>query len=346
MTIGFSVFIPCWNDTRWLPGAIDSLLAQTHPDWEVVIGDNASAEDVEAVVRRYADPRVRYHRWDTHLEFAGNANRTLRLGRLDWLQFLSADDRLEPGCLAAMAACIETAEAAGQSLAMVVTGCGRYDPDGRPIEDQPFFGTWRLKPLEGGIHGPVAWLRHCAGPGATPWNIGSMAMPRTTLDIMGGYFREEVGMAVDVELAARVAAYGPVGYVAEPLLHYTVRLDSITYDLDTRNLDGAERLPPVAAATMSALAVHEHHRRVAPEERRYLDDQVADRLIGRALRHRFREGGRGRRAAAADLWRARRYGLRWLVSPRQLARASAALVAPRSLLVRMFKAFRRRGIYP
>lgn len=346
MTVRFSVFIPCWNDTRWLPGAIESLLAQTHQDWEVVIGDNASTEDVEATVGRYQDERVRYHRWTTHLPFAGNANRTLRLGRFEWLQFLSADDRLEPGCLAAMAARVETAEAAGQPLAMVVTGCRRFDPDGAPIEDQPFFRTWRLKPLTAGIYHPAEWLRHCAAPGATPWNIGSLAIPRTTLDIMGGYFREEVGMAVDVELAARVAAYGPVGYVSEPLLHYTVRRDSITYDLDTRNLDGREALPSVATALRSAVAVHAHHREVAPDERRYLDDQVADLLIGRALRHRVREGGRGRRAAALDLWRARQTTNRWLLSPRQLARATAALLAPRWSLVRLSRSFRERGIYP
>lgn len=44
-----SVFIPVWNDTSWLPRAIQSVVQQSHADWELVIGDNASTEDVEAV---------------------------------------------------------------------------------------------------------------------------------------------------------------------------------------------------------------------------------------------------------------------------------------------------------
>jgi glycosyltransferase involved in cell wall biosynthesis len=59
MTARFSVFIPVWNDARWLPGAIESLLAQTHADWELIIGDNASTEDIEGIVAGYADDRIR-----------------------------------------------------------------------------------------------------------------------------------------------------------------------------------------------------------------------------------------------------------------------------------------------
>jgi glycosyltransferase involved in cell wall biosynthesis len=52
-----SVAIPVWNDSRWLPGAIESVLAQTYQNWELVIGDNASSEDLAGIVSRYADPR-------------------------------------------------------------------------------------------------------------------------------------------------------------------------------------------------------------------------------------------------------------------------------------------------
>ena len=89
MTARFSVFIPVWNDARWLPGAIESLLAQTHPDWELIIGDNASTEDIAGIVAGYADDRIRYHRWPDHVDYAGNANRTIGLCRFEWLQYLS-----------------------------------------------------------------------------------------------------------------------------------------------------------------------------------------------------------------------------------------------------------------
>lgn len=344
MTARFSVFIPVWNDARWLPGAIESLLAQTHPDWEVIIGDNASTEDIEGIVAGYADDRIRYHRWPDHVDYAGNANRTIGLCRFEWLQYLSADDRLLPTCLERMAEQVEAATAAGRCLSMVLTGCRRLDEQGRPAE-QRYFGTWRINRLRGGILEPAEWLRSLASPGAPPWNIGSLAISAETYRVMAGFYREEIGLTVDLEMAARAAAYGPVGYVDEPLLEFTVRGDSMTNTFSRRMFDRGAILPPVAAALMSALAVHEHRGTTGPRERRLVMAQVADQLIGRALMHRYLEGGRGRVGAARDLLRATYHDPRWLVSGRQLARGTAAVVAPARVLAELKQRFMARGRY-
>ena len=344
MTTRFSVFIPVWNDARWLPGAIESLLAQTYRDWELVIGDNVSTEDLAAIVARYPDERIRFHRWSTHIDFAGNANRTIALCQYEWLQYLSADDRLLPTCLERMAEQVEAATDAGRSLAMVLTGCGRFDEAGNPAE-QLYFGTWRLKSLRAGILEPAEWLESVAAPGAPPWNIGSLAISAEVYKLMGGFFREEIGLTVDLEMATRAAAYGPVGYVAEPLLHYTVRADSITRGLARRNIEGRNSLPSVATALLSALAVHEHRREVTPQERRHVMAHVADQLVGRALMQRYVEGGRGRVGAIRDLLRAVYHHPRWLLSPRQLTRAAAAVFAPSAVVLRLKRRFMEKRRY-
>jgi glycosyltransferase involved in cell wall biosynthesis len=344
MATRFSVFIPVWNDARWLPGAIESLLAQTHRDWELIVGDNMSTEDIESIVARYPDERIRYHRWPNHVDYAGNANRTIGLCRYEWLQYLSADDRLLPTCLARMARQVEEASAAGRCLSMVLTGCGRFDEKGRPAE-QVYFGSWRLKSLRGGILEPAEWLESVAAPGAPPWNMGSLAISAEVYPLMGGFFREEIGLTVDLEVATRAAAYGPVGYVAEPLLHFTVRGDSMTAGLARRNLERRDLLPPVAAALLSALAVHEHRRAVSPRERRYVMTQVADQLVGRALMQRYVPGGRGRTGAIRDLLRATYHDPRWLLSFRQLARAGTAVFAPGRLIGRLKRQFMERQRY-
>ena len=342
MTTRFSVFIPVWNDARWLPGAIDSVLAQTHPDWELIIGDNASTEDIEGIVAAYQDERIRYHRWPSHIDYAGNANRTIGLCRFEWLQYLSADDRLMPTCLQRMAEQVEAAAAENRCLSMVLTGCRRVDQEGRPAE-QRYFGTWRINRLRGGILEPAEWLASVAAPGAPPWNIGSLAISAATYRVMAGFYREEIGLTVDLEMATRAAAYGPVGYVDEPLLEFTVRGNSMTHSMSRRSFDRREILPPVAAALLSALAVHEHRRAVAPRERRAVMVQVADQLIGRALMHRYLDGGRGRSGAIRDLLRATYHDPRWLLSGRQLARATAAVVAPAALIARVKRRFMDRG---
>jgi glycosyl transferase family 2 len=344
VTTRFSVFIPVWNDGRWLPGAIESLLAQTHPDWELIVGDNASTEDIEAIVAGYGDDRIRYHRWPTHVDYAGNANRTIGLCRYEWLQYLSADDRLAPTCLERMAALVETATVEGRCLSMVLTGCHRVDEQGRPAEQQ-YFGTWRINSLRGGILEPAEWLASVAAPGAPPWNIGSLAISAETYGLMAGFYREEIGLTVDLEMATRAAAYGPVGYVDEPLLEFTVRGDSMTNTFSRRMFDRGAILPPVAAALISAFAVHEHRRPVGPDERRRVMAQVADQLIGRALMHRYLDGGRGRTGAIRDLFRATYHDPRWVLSGRQLARAGAALVAPGAVIARIKQRFMARGRY-
>ena len=343
MTTRFSVFIPVWNDARWLPGAIDSLLAQTHQDWELVIGDNVSTDGIEDVLAGYSDDRIRHHRWSEHIDYAGNANRTIGLCRYEWLQYLSADDRLLPTCLERMAAKVEEATAAGRNLSMVLTGCGRFDEQGQPAEHR-YFGSWRINPMADGIMEPAEWVRSVASPGAPPWNIGSLAISAEAYRVMGGFYREEIGLTVDLEMATRAAAYGPVGYVAEPLLHFTVRGDSITPTLSRRNLE-PKALPPVAAALLSAFAVHEHRREVAPAERRLVMAQVADQLVGRALMQRYIVGGHGRRGAVRDLLGATYRYPRWLLSPRQLTRAVVALLAPTWLLIRLKSRFMARMRY-
>jgi len=340
----FSVFIPIWNDARWLPGAIESLLAQTHQDWELVIGDNVSTEDIAGIVARFPDERIRYHRWSDHVDYAGNANRTIDLCRFEWLQYLSADDRLLPTCLERMAEQVADAQVAGVRLSMVLTGCGRFDEQGRPAE-QVYYGSWRLTSMETKVMSPAEWLGSVATPGAPPWNIGSLAISADVHRVMGGFFREEVGLTVDLEMATRAAAYGSVAYIAEPLLHYTVRADSISPGLARRNLEQKDLLPPVAAALLSALAVHEHRGVAASAERRQVMVQVADQLVGRSLMQRYRLGGRGRVGALRDLVRATYHHRRWILSPRQLVRAAAALAAPRWLIMRMKDRYMSRERY-
>jgi glycosyltransferase involved in cell wall biosynthesis len=56
--------LPAYNGERHLPAALDSLLAQTYGDFELIISDNASTDRTEEICREYAarDSRIRYHR--------------------------------------------------------------------------------------------------------------------------------------------------------------------------------------------------------------------------------------------------------------------------------------------
>jgi glycosyltransferase involved in cell wall biosynthesis len=59
-----NIGLPVFNGQRCLEATIDSVLAQTYPNFELVFSDNASSDRMEEICRRYveADPRDRYHR--------------------------------------------------------------------------------------------------------------------------------------------------------------------------------------------------------------------------------------------------------------------------------------------
>jgi len=341
VSVRISVFIPAYNDARWLGGAIDSVLAQSHQDWELVVGDNASERDLQSIVAGYDDERIRYHRFESHVGLVDNHNRTLALCRYEWLNLLSADDRLDPECLAAMAARVEELQARGTTPAMVLTACRPVHEDGTPATYE-FSRSWRIKQLPDGLYDGRAWLHHIAEPGQVPWNVGSLAVSRDVVEVMGGYYREEIGLSVDIDMALRVGAYGPVAYIDRPLLDYTVRSGGMNREVARKDRARA-RMTSQGAVLRSGLAVHEVRREVGEDERRYVRRMIAQSFIGRALQHRYLPDGAGRRAAIGNVARAFRYDPTWFFDGRQAIRGLAAVIAPTRMIVGAKERFRARG---
>jgi glycosyltransferase involved in cell wall biosynthesis len=92
-----SILIPSYNAERWIGRAIESALAQTWAEKEVIVVDDGSTDCSLDVIRKF-DGRVR---WETGPNRGGNVarNRLLELARGEWLQYLDADDYLRPGKL-------------------------------------------------------------------------------------------------------------------------------------------------------------------------------------------------------------------------------------------------------
>lgn len=93
-----SIAVPVYNGERFLRESLDSLLAQTFEDFELVIADNASTDGTEAIGREYAarDPRVRYFRNERNLGGPGNFRRVFRLSRGEYHKWSTGDDFWEP----------------------------------------------------------------------------------------------------------------------------------------------------------------------------------------------------------------------------------------------------------
>ncbi len=93
-----SVGVPVYNGEQFLSETIDSILAQTCRDFELIIVDNASEDATEAICREYADrdERIRYFRNPENIGAARNFNRAFELARGEFFRWSNADDLLEP----------------------------------------------------------------------------------------------------------------------------------------------------------------------------------------------------------------------------------------------------------
>ena len=96
MTPRVSVVMAAKNYARFLPAAVESVLAQTFADWELLIIDDGSTDDTPEAVRPFlADPRVRYFRSD-RLGQPRAKNLGIGLSRGEFVAFLDADDAWLP----------------------------------------------------------------------------------------------------------------------------------------------------------------------------------------------------------------------------------------------------------
>lgn len=105
-----SVVITTYNRARTLGRAIESVLAQTLQDFEIIVVDDASQDDPESVVRAIGDPRIRYIRLETNRGAAGARGRGFSEARGTYVANLDSDDEWLPDKLERQIAVFDTSD--------------------------------------------------------------------------------------------------------------------------------------------------------------------------------------------------------------------------------------------
>ncbi len=93
-----SIGMPLYNAERYLVPALDSLLRQTHDEFELVISDNASTDATAEICQDFAagDPRIRYVREEENRGAMWNFNRVFELARGEYFKWAAGDDVVQP----------------------------------------------------------------------------------------------------------------------------------------------------------------------------------------------------------------------------------------------------------
>jgi glycosyltransferase involved in cell wall biosynthesis len=201
MTPTVSVIVTSYNYGRFLPEAMDSVLAQTLRDLEVIVIDDGSTDDTAAVTQRYlGDPRIRYHRTD-HLGQPKAKNTGIRLTRAGLIAFLDADDAWMPTKLEKQVALFQNRPEVGvvYSRRLMMDEAGRDMPYRQPT-------LYRGEVLGAMFRRPFVCFSSCM-------------VRRSVFDDVG-LFDESIPMSIDYDLWMRAAMRYRFDYVDEPLVKY------------------------------------------------------------------------------------------------------------------------------
>jgi hypothetical protein len=232
----FSVVIPAYNAADTLGEAIDSVLAQTRKDFEIIVIDDGSSDNTVAVVAGYADPRVRVYSQENAGPSAAR-NRGIALAAGEYVSSLDSDDLWLPDYLAEMGRALEENPRAGfaYTRAWILDASDRF----RTVPT----GAWHRPPT------PMLPREQFVSELLQECFVNAPTIRRAALERVGGY-DEGLSHGEDWELWLRLANSGFQAVRVEgPLTIYRNRPGSHSADLDAMKV----------APTMVYRAVLERH---------------------------------------------------------------------------------------
>lgn len=190
----FSIAIPAYNRPEYLVQAIRSALAQTTEDFEVIVSDDCSTDDLESVVASFHDSRLKYQRSKVRLGAARNHQTSVELSCGDYIVNLHSDDLLLPNYLD-----VAGAELASREKAAAVYSSVAYLQNGTITGCQ---SVPRIRFADGSILSENLWLEKFHNVAPT-----SCLFRRSAFNSVGGY-RVTLRFAYDWDLYMRFMLIG------------------------------------------------------------------------------------------------------------------------------------------
>lgn len=202
-----SVVIPLYNKVAYIAKAVESVRAQSWPDWELIVVDDGSTDGSPEVVERYSDQRIRLIR-QINAGVSAARNEGVRQARADVVAFLDADDHWSPSHLV----CLDKVrrawpDAVAWATAYYVVGASGQSRAIRLPSEQIGAAT-----LMANYFDQVRTHEH-------PIHSSAIMVKRDVFLRLGG-FPVGVSAGEDIIMWARLACVGPIGYWGEPTAYY------------------------------------------------------------------------------------------------------------------------------
>ena len=234
-----SVVIPTFQNEHYVRATMESVLAQTHEDFEVVVADHSSSDRTWEILQDFTDdPRVRLLTTPIGGGAEGNWNRVTREARGELVKLVCGDDLLAPDSLARQVAAFDAHD---EGVVMVASARDIIDAAGVPVVRRHGLGG-----LTGRVPGREA-IRRSVIRGANIFGEPCCVLVRrTALEAVGGWHGDP-GFMIDQATFCRVLLLGDL--VTTPGSLAAFRISSTQWS--------------VALARQQAQSAAEMHRQIA-----------------------------------------------------------------------------------
>lgn len=203
--------MPVFNGEPFLAAAVHSVLAQTFPNFELLIFDDQSADGSLALLETFADPRIILHRNAVNLGPERNWNQCLAAARGKYIKLFHQDDLLAPECLEKQVGALER----HPESALVFCRRTIIRPDGNRL-------MTRGAPWPRGEVGRGEVLRRCVLAGANLVGEPSAILFRTEAARQAGGFDGSIPYLIDLDYWLRLLALGQAYHLDESLASFRI----------------------------------------------------------------------------------------------------------------------------
>ena len=194
-----TVVITTYNREKLLKRAIDSVLAQTYPHWDMVIVDDASTDNTTGLVQRYNDKRIRYIRHTENKGSSASLNTGILSSDRPYLCILDSDDEFLPGYLEKH---LDLMKKAPPEVGVVYCQMGERQIDGSLMPA-------RFNLIRGNVYEQALWQGYLAP-------MITLLVKRECFDKVG-VFDTQFPCFKDDDICFRLSKYYSVDFVPEIL---------------------------------------------------------------------------------------------------------------------------------
>lgn len=216
-----SICIPCYNAAPFIAETLQSVLAQTYTNLEIIICDDCSKDNTLEVVKTFTDPRISVHINTHNLGGSGNYNKALSYATGKYVKLLCADDLIAPDCIEKQVHAFE--ENNDKNIVLVTVEKRVINERGKSLFVKRVF--WR----SGLIDGRKAVCKSIRNGTNIFGEPGALLMKTDTLRKTDGVMEDKYfTYCNDFNLWCTLLLYGNLFVLREPLFSFRIVATSVT----------------------------------------------------------------------------------------------------------------------